>query len=228
MRRTWEWLGLNLGKRAGTVALSGCWSPWGWASASPLLRFTTSNSDYLNTNDPAWINNVNYEKVFGGDPIAVLFTMKPGTTVDNLLTQQNQAEFTQHLQAGWPTDPWVFSAVTPMDALKFAQKLLSSPTGSPLDSPPPGPLSTAVPHGPDPADKQARPVPDTRTASLAKTPPADQVLSNPKWMTSSSTSQRQRPRVAADLRPRQPPRPAGRLPEGRPQHQPGDHRGDRR
>ena len=50
--------------------------------------------------------------------MAVLFTMKPGTTVDNLLTQHNQAEF-RTIAAKLSHDPWVFSAVTPMDALQF-------------------------------------------------------------------------------------------------------------
>src|SRR5580692_10619933 len=134
MRRTWEWLGLNLGKRAGTVAICGLLITLALGFGITTLRFTTSNSDYLNNNDPAWINNVNYEKVFGGDPIAVLFTMKPGTTVDNLLTKHNQDEF-RLIATRLAADPWVFSAVSPMDALQFALKLLSSPTGSPLDSP---------------------------------------------------------------------------------------------
>src|ERR1700723_3290344 len=134
MRRTWEWLGLNLGKRAGTVAICGLLITLGIGFGITTLRFTTSNSDYLNTNDPAWINNVNYEKVFGGDPMAVLFTMKPGKTVDNLLTKPNIAAF-KNISSKLAKDPWVFSAVTPLDALQFAQKLLSSPTGSPLDSP---------------------------------------------------------------------------------------------
>ncbi len=115
MRRTWEWLGLNLGKRAGVVAICGLLITLGLGFGITTLRFTTSNSDYLNKNDPAWINNVNYEKVFGGDPMAVLFTMKPGTTVDNLLTKHNQAQF-RTISAKLAKDPWVFSAVTPMDA----------------------------------------------------------------------------------------------------------------
>src|SRR5579863_1014085 len=127
MRRTWEWLGLNLGRRAGTVALVGLVVTMALGFGIVKLRFTTSNSDYLNNNDPAWINNVNYEKVFGGDPMAVLFTMTPGKTVDNLLTKNNQAAF-KKISSSLAKDPWVFSSVTPMDALQFAQKLLSSPT----------------------------------------------------------------------------------------------------
>ena len=50
----------------------------------------------------------------------------------------------------------MFSAVTPMDALQFAQKLLSSPTGSPLDSPAFSLLQSAISRDTDPADKQIR------------------------------------------------------------------------
>jgi len=182
MRRTWEWLGLNLGKRAGTVAMVGLLVTLVLGLGVTKLRFTTSNSDYLNNNDPAWINNVNYEKVFGGDPMAVLFTMKPGTTVDNLLTKHNQAEF-RTIAARLGKDPWVFSAVTPMDALQFAQKLLSSPTGSPLDSPAFHLLQSAISRDPSPTDKAKRAHYLTQEGiALAKTPPADQILSNPKWM----------------------------------------------
>ncbi|MGD0379959.1 MAG: MMPL family transporter [Acidimicrobiales bacterium] len=182
MRRTWEWLGLNLGKRAGTVAICGLLITLGLGFGITTLRFTTSNSDYLNTNDPAWINNVNYENVFGGDPMAVLFTMKPGTTVDNLLTKSNIAAF-KNISSKLAKDPWVFSAVTPLDALQFAQKLLSSPTGSPLDSPAFSLLQSAISRDTDPADKQIRAHYLTQEGiELAKTDPADQVLTNPQWM----------------------------------------------
>ena len=135
MRRTWEWLGLNLGKRAGTVATVGLLVTFALGFGIMKLRFTTSNSDYLNNNDPAWINNVNYSKVFGGDPMAVLFTMKPGTTVDNLLTQHNQAEFRRSptelarplgVQRGHPHGR---AAVRPDTALEPHRKPARQPRG---------------------------------------------------------------------------------------------------
>jgi hydrophobe/amphiphile efflux-3 (HAE3) family protein len=164
------------------VAICGLLITLGLGFGITTLRFTTSNSDYLNTNDPAWINNVNYENVFGGDPMAVLFTMKPGTTVDNLLTKSNIAAF-KNISSKLAKDPWVFSAVTPLDALQFAQKLLSSPTGSPLDSPAFSLLQSAISRDTDPADKQIRAHYLTQEGiELAKTDPADQVLTNPQWM----------------------------------------------
>jgi hydrophobe/amphiphile efflux-3 (HAE3) family protein len=182
MRRTWEWLGLNLGKRAGTVAVVGLLVTFALGFGIVKLRFTTSNSDYLNNNDPAWVNNVNYSKVFGGDPMAVLFTMKPGTTVDNLLTKHNQNEF-DGISRALAKDPWVFSAVTPKDALQFGQTLLSSPSGSPLDSPAAHLLLGAIGRDKDPVDKAKRAHYLTQQGiALAKTPPSDQVLQNPQWM----------------------------------------------
>ncbi|HUI03619.1 MAG TPA: MMPL family transporter, partial [Acidimicrobiales bacterium] len=139
-------------------------------------------SDYLNNNDPAWINNVNYEKVFGGDPIAVLFTMKPGTTVDDLLTTSNQKQFST-IATRLAHDPWVFSAVTPLDALKLGQILLASSTGSPLDSIAAHDLEYAVQHDPSAADRTKRvKYLTTEGTDLTKIPPAQQVLSNPKWL----------------------------------------------
>ena len=147
-----------------------------------LLRFTTSNSDYLNNNDPAWINNVNYSKVFGGDPIAILFTMKPGTTVDDLLTPHNQQEF-QRISRELQADHWVFSAVTPMDALNLGQTLLSSPTGSPLGSAAANFLERAVRLDTNPKSRAARSkYLITEGTDLTKIPPSQEVLSNPTWM----------------------------------------------
>jgi len=182
MRRTWEWLGLNLGKRAGTVAIVGLLVTMALGLGVAKLRFSTSNSDYLNNNDPAWVNNVNYEKVFGGDPMAVLFTMKPGTTIDNLLTRHNQAEF-RTIESRLEHDPWVFSAVTPMDALLFGQELLSSPDGSPLDSPAAKLLLNAAQRDPNLVDKQKRGHYLTdQGIALAKFSPSAQTLSNPAWV----------------------------------------------
>ena len=155
LRHWWEWLGLNLGKRAGTVAMVGLLVTLVFGVGVTKLRFSTSNSDYLNTNDPAWIDNVNYSKVFGGDPMAVLFTTKPGMTVDNLFTPANQREF-KIVAAKLAKDPWVFNAVTPLDAMQFGSLLLKSPTGSPLNSPAGQLLSNAVKRDPSAASRKIR------------------------------------------------------------------------
>ncbi|HXQ90604.1 MAG TPA: MMPL family transporter [Acidimicrobiales bacterium] len=182
LRRWWEWLGLNLGKRAGTVAMVGLLVTLVFGVGVTKLRFSTSNSDYLNTNDPAWIDNVNYSKVFGGDPMAVLFTMKPGMTVDNLFTPANQREF-KIAAAKLAKDPWVFSAVTPLDAMQFGSVLLQSSTGSPLNSPAGQLLSNAVKRDPSAASRRIRSAYLIKEGELlTHFAPSQQVLSNPQWV----------------------------------------------
>jgi uncharacterized protein len=134
MRRFWGWLGLNLGRRAGVVAIIGLLVTMTLGLGIVKLRFSTSNSDYLNTNDPAWIDNVNYSHTFGGDPMAMMFTMDRGKTVANLFTASNQAKM-QTIENRLARDPWVFSEASPLDAMELSQILLSSPDGLAIDSP---------------------------------------------------------------------------------------------
>ena len=183
MRRFWAWLGLNLGKRAGTVAIVGLVVTLFFGVGITKLRFTTSNSDYLNRNDPAWVDNTNYGKVFGGDPVAVLLTMKPGKTVADLFTPANQATF-KAIEARLAQDPWVFSAVTPLDAMQLSQALLSSPDGNVLDSPAAKILLSAQHRDPSQKGKTLRAqylVKEGTTASSFAV--NQQNLANPKWAT---------------------------------------------
>src|SRR5665213_1342980 len=93
MRNVWSWLGLNLGKRAGTVSVIGLVITIGLGLGLTQLKFSTSNASYLNANDTAQIDNGHYESLFGGDPIVTMFTMGPGTSIDNLFTPNNVAQF---------------------------------------------------------------------------------------------------------------------------------------
>ena len=123
MRRGWEWLGLNLGKHAGAVASVGLAVTILLGFGLTWVRFSTSNSDYLNGNDPISIGNARYSSLFGGDPIAVLFTMDKGKTVDDLLTPANQAEMTR-VDNALNADPAVYDAISPLTALSFSSVLL--------------------------------------------------------------------------------------------------------
>ena len=108
MRRTWEWLGLNLGRHAGVVACVGLAVTLLLGIGLTMVQFSTGDSDYLNGNDPAAIGNQEYTSLFGGDPIAVLFTMQHRTTVDNLLTPANEATMSVSLcvRESRPSTTW--------------------------------------------------------------------------------------------------------------------------
>lgn len=128
-RDVWSWLGLNLGRRAGFVALIGLLLTIVLAFGVTLLRFQTSNASYLNANDPAQIDNHRYEQYFGGDLIVTMFTMQRGRTVDDLFTPTNVVAF-ERVQQELHRDPSVFSVMTPLDAVELANRLLAEPKGS--------------------------------------------------------------------------------------------------
>ncbi|HUY86636.1 MAG TPA: hypothetical protein VMU77_05945, partial [Acidimicrobiales bacterium] len=133
LRRNWSWLGLNLGKYAGSVAIIGLLISLILGLGFARLKFTTSNASYLNSTDPAAIENGHYQALFGGDPIVTMFTMNPGTTVDSFFSQANSAQL-DSLESRLRADPAVFSVAGPADALTLANTLASSPDGNAANS----------------------------------------------------------------------------------------------
>lgn len=197
MRRVWGWLGLNLGKRAGVVSMVGLLVTMVFGLGVTTLRFTTTNADYLNPKDPAWLDNVAYQNVFGGDPMLVMFTMKHGCvpsaqlictksgqySVDDFFTPANQAQM-KRIGTELQADKWVFADVTPLDAMALSNALLSIPAGGTvLDSPAAGMLERAVKVDPSNKSKGTRFNYLSKEGTLETSFSADQqTLSNPKWM----------------------------------------------
>ncbi len=182
MRQFWSWLGLNLGKRAGTVAVVGVLLTIGLGYGMVRLKFVTSNSSYLDANNVAQVDSLKYEKVFGGDLMATTFTMKPGTTIDNLFTPQNMVEM-RSVEDRLARDPSVFDVVSPLDALELSSSLLASPDGNPENSLAARILLSAYNRDPSASSKAIRL--SFMAASLAGEqafPPSSQVFSNPAWV----------------------------------------------
>ncbi len=182
MRRYWEWLGLNLGKRAGTVGVVGLLVTVALGFGITTLHFTTSNADYLNKTDPAYVDNLRYAGDFGGDPMATVFTMKPGTTIDDLFTPTNQRLF-RSLDSRLKQDHWVYSEISPLDALSLSSSLLSSPTGNPFDTAAGQDLGHTLGEDPKPSGIAAREkYLGASLDALKKIPLDQQQLSNPAWV----------------------------------------------
>lgn len=176
MRRSWEWLGLNLGKRAGIVALVGLALTVGLGVGLTSIKFSTSNADYLNRSDPAAIGNREYSSLFGGDPIAVLFTMRRGTTVDDLLTPANQNQM-RRIDSELSRDPDVFDVISPLTALGFAANVEQGQSVAAEM------FLSAYNRDTNQHSKAARLAYLVEEArQLAAFSPADEVLSNPQWV----------------------------------------------
>ncbi|HWD52037.1 MAG TPA: MMPL family transporter [Acidimicrobiales bacterium] len=182
MRNVWSWLGLNLGKRAGTVSVIGLVVTIGLGLGITQLKFSTSNASYLNANDTAQIDNVHYESLFGGDPIVTMFTMRPGTSIDNLFTPDNVTQFNL-IQSKLKSDPSVFSAITPLDDLDLSNALAASPDGNPTDSPAGKLLLSAFARDPSAASQAIRQKNIVALAAgEAAIPAKQQVITNPAWV----------------------------------------------
>ena len=182
MRRWWEWLGLNLGKHAGIVSIVGLALTFVLGIGVTQLRFSTSNNDYLNKNDPVAVENTRYENLFGGDPMVLLITMNKGKTVDDLFTPANQQAMNR-MDAALAKDPYVFGSISPMSSMGISQALLKSPDGSVLDSPAATLLLSAYQRDTNPASRTARWNYIIANAhAISQFSAADQQLTNPPWV----------------------------------------------
>ncbi|NNN22235.1 MAG: MMPL family transporter [Acidimicrobiales bacterium] len=181
MRNFWSWLGLNLGKRAGIVALVGLLVTMGLGIGMVKLKFVTSNASYLNQNDLAQQENANFEKVFGGDPMASMITMNPGSSINNLFTPANQAAMNK-IETELDKDPSVFRVVTPMDVMHLSQNLVVAP-GGPVYSIAGSLLLYAYQHDLSPSSQKLRLANLSGQLKAEEAIPASkQVFTNPNWV----------------------------------------------
>lgn len=181
MRRFWSWVGLNAGKRAGVVALAGLVLTVGLGAGLAQLQFRTDNASYLNTTDPAYVDNAAYQHLFGGDDMVTMFTMQPGNWVGGLLAPADQQVFAR-VTAELQHAPGVQSVISPIAVAQLTSNLLASPNGQVTDSVA-GRMELAAAQAP-----QSKASAALRLASAAsdlkrydEIPVADRRLGNPLW-----------------------------------------------
>src|SRR6478609_6214456 len=92
MQRFWSWLAVELGKRAGLVAVVGLLITLIAGYGTTQLKFSTGQDSYLNASDQVYKDNVAYQNLFGGEAMLVLITADPGKTVADLSTPHNLSE----------------------------------------------------------------------------------------------------------------------------------------
>ncbi len=182
LRRNWSWLGLNLGKYAGIVGIVGLVVSLVLGLGLLRLRFTTSDSSYLNSTDPAAIENTSYQHIFGGDPIVTMLTMEPGSTVDTFFTSTNLAALSL-LESKLRANSQVFSVAGPSDSLQLANALAQSPGGNPASSIAGQWLLSADQSDPSPTSQALRlKYMSGLLAAQSAIAPTQQVITNPNWV----------------------------------------------
>ena len=179
MHRVWSWLGLNLGKRAGTVAVVAVVLTAVLGFGLTKLDFATGQDSYLNKSDTVYKDSVDYQRLFGGQAMLTLVTMDRGKSVVDLFSGAGLAQWQrveEQLRAGGKL---VFGIVSPRTALEFTDRLVASTSGNPTDSVAGKILLGATERDPSAAGKQARTASAVATLNRLTAIPADQrVLTN--------------------------------------------------
>ncbi|MCB1039034.1 MAG: MMPL family transporter [Acidimicrobiales bacterium] len=119
----WSKLAVELGKRAGLVATIGLLITAILGFGITKLQFATGQDSYLNSSDQVAEDNVQYQKLFGGQIMIVLFTMDEGHTVDELASAHNR-QVIADAKAELEANPHILTVVSPIDTLQFSQNLL--------------------------------------------------------------------------------------------------------
>jgi len=124
MKRFWSMLAVQLGKRAGTVAVIGLAITLVLGVGITQLRFATGQDSYLNESDQVAKDNVAYQDLFGGQIMVVLFSMQEGHDVTELVEPANRAVI-EEAAASLASSPEVATVLTPIDTLRFSESILS-------------------------------------------------------------------------------------------------------
>ena len=154
MQKFWRWLGLNLGKHWIIVLVVGGVVTLALGYGATKLQFTTSQDSYLNKSDQVYKDSVAYQKLFGGEAMVVLVTMRPGHTVEDLFTPTDIAQW-QRFATELHRSGQIEDVVTPLTGLQFTDALVSSPTGDPTQSVAGKILLASVARDPSPASQVA-------------------------------------------------------------------------
>jgi hydrophobe/amphiphile efflux-3 (HAE3) family protein len=132
MQRFWSWLAVELGKRAGIVALIGLIVTLVLGFGITRLEFATGQDSYLNKDDEVYIDNVEYQELFGGQAMLGLITMDEGHTIAELFDADGIAQL-QSLHDDLIADDGYVSVITPLTVLQYTDTLVqgTEPGGDP-------------------------------------------------------------------------------------------------
>ena len=183
MQQFWSWLAVQLGKRAGLVAVVGLLITLILGAGTTRLTFATGQDSYLNPEDQVAIDNVAYQDLFGGEAMLVLITADPGKTVVDIASRENLEKLDAVAATLKADTESIEGVVSPRTGLAWSDSLIQSPDGNSLNSIAGKALQAAI--AADTSDGGAA----TRTADGLATigrinaiPVAERTLDNRAWV----------------------------------------------
>jgi hydrophobe/amphiphile efflux-3 (HAE3) family protein len=194
VRTFWSKLAVQLGKRAGLVSVIGLIFTLVMAAGIPKLQFATGQDSYLNKGDQVAKDNVSYQKLFGGQIMLVLFTMKDGHSVAELARPEN-AKALEAAKQEIEKNPEVAAVLSPLDTLDYSANLLSRTPGDPTNTKtfdPTKSIAATATNDATEAEPAGSAGVTARTEDFGKTAArlapflaskaSDRTLANPKWV----------------------------------------------
>ncbi len=186
MRRFWGALAEGLTRRAVLVLVLVVAVTAVLALGLPKLTFATGQDSYINADEQVSIDNVEYQKLFGGEGMVTLFTADQGKTVVDLFTPDNIAQL-REVQQRLEATPGVQGVVSPLTVMEYNQALVEPKAGSsdPTSSVAGGILLDALGRETDPAGQAARSADAATTLQrfqAAAASPGGTSLDNPDWV----------------------------------------------
>ncbi len=185
MQRFWSWLAVELGKRAGLVALIGLIMTLVLGYGITRLEFATGQDSYLNKDDQVYIDNVAYQNLFGGQAMLGLITMDEGHTIAELFDADGTAQL-QALHDDLMADDDYVSVITPLTVLGYTDTLVqgTEPGGDPARGIA-GTITLRAAAAAEPGSEEATARQEDAVRTLERAgaiAPEERTLDNPEWV----------------------------------------------
>ena len=132
MRKFWSKLAVELGKKAGIVALVGLVISVGLGFGLTKLEFATGQDSYLNKDEQVAKDNLVYQRLFGGQIMLIMFSLDDDTSLIDLVTEENRETFLdlneelcgELVDDSCTNQDVIKSVITPLTALELADNLI--------------------------------------------------------------------------------------------------------
>lgn len=126
MQKFWGWLAVELGKRAGLITAIGLVVTAILGFGITKLEFATGQDSYLDSGSQIAKDNVDYQKLFGGQAMVTLVTIDKGVDQMDLLVGDNAKLFTDVANEIRKV-PGVMAVVNPIDVVRYSSNIAIGP-----------------------------------------------------------------------------------------------------
>jgi len=128
MQRFWSWLAVNLGRHAGMVTAVGLIFTIVLGLGITRIQFATGQDSYISKGSKVYDDNIEYQKLFGGNALLTSINMDKGHTIDEIFTPAGVASMEKTATELRGLDH-VANVISPVTALEFSSNLVKAPAG---------------------------------------------------------------------------------------------------